>query len=187
MTDDFKKIAIREAVGIFDSADALQAALDDLSMNGFSRLELSVLADEKTVAEKLGHKYRKVRQAEDDPDAPRTIWIPTESIGEAQGASISLPMYIAGATASATFATGGTFLTAILATVAASAVGAAIGGVFARLIAQRHANYIQEQVELGGLLLWVHLRTPQRDRIAKDILKKHGARDIHVHEFPLHG
>ncbi len=51
---------IREAVGVFHDTAALEAAIDELSSAGFDRAEISLLADEATVAAKLGHLYDKV-------------------------------------------------------------------------------------------------------------------------------
>lgn len=181
-----KAETIHEAVGVFENADSLQAALDDLQSNGFMRQELSILADEESVKEKLGHIYHRVQEAEDDPKAPRTIFIPNETLGEVEGSAIGLPLYLLATTAAAiTVASGGTLLGTILATTAAGSVGAGIGAIFAQLIDRHHAQYIQEQIDLGGLLLWVHLRTPEMEDKAKKILKKHSAHDIHVHEVPL--
>jgi len=41
----------REAVGVFQNANDLEAAIDDLLSNGFNRAELSLLASEGTVTE----------------------------------------------------------------------------------------------------------------------------------------
>jgi hypothetical protein len=72
---------IREAVGVFKTADTLQKAIDELMSSGFDRAELSLLAAEHTVEEKLGHKYRKVAELEDDVTIPRTCYVSNESIG----------------------------------------------------------------------------------------------------------
>ena len=179
---------VHEAVGVFNDIETLQAALDDLQSHGFMRQELSILADEKAIEEKLGHVYGRVEEIEDDPKAPRTIFVPNETMGEAEGALIGTPLYIAAATATGiVVASGGTLLSAIIAATAAGAVGPAIGGVLASMVAKHHADYIQEQVEHGGLLLWVHLRSPDLEEKAKEILSKHSAHDVHIHEIPLGG
>ena len=179
---------VHEAVGVFNDAENLQAAIDELSEHGFMRQELSILADDKAVKAKLSHLYRFVEDAEDDPAAPRTIFVPSETIGEAQGAVISVPLYIAAMTAtSIVVASGGTLLSAILAATAAGTAGAAIGSIFAGMIAKHHADFIQDQIDKGGLLLWVHLRSPDLEEPAKEILSKYAAHDVHIHEIPLNG
>ncbi|MDX2156197.1 MAG: hypothetical protein SFW09_06775 [Hyphomicrobiaceae bacterium] len=48
---------VREAVGFFAEAKALQDAIDDLMTSGFDRAEIGLLASEDAVVTKLGHRY----------------------------------------------------------------------------------------------------------------------------------
>lgn len=174
--------AIREVVGYFDTADALQEAIDEFLSSGFDRAELSLLASEHAVEEKLGHKYRKVAELEDDPKAARACYVSTESVGDAEGGLIGLPLYIAAtAAAGGILATGGTMAAALVGAAIAGGVGAFTGGIMARLIGDRHAEHVREQLEHGGLLLWVRAWDTAREDRATEILKKHSGRDVHVH------
>jgi hypothetical protein len=65
MTSHQESDVIQEVFGVFETADMLQEAIDDLMSSGFDRAELSLLAAEHTVEEKLGHKYQKVAELED--------------------------------------------------------------------------------------------------------------------------
>ena len=65
----------REAVGIFHDAETFQAAVDDLLSAGFHRAELSFLASEHAVEEKLGHRYRRAAALADDPAVPRVAYV----------------------------------------------------------------------------------------------------------------
>lgn len=49
---------IREAVGVFDDGDRLQAAIDELSSAGFDRAGLGLLASERAVDRKLRVRTR---------------------------------------------------------------------------------------------------------------------------------
>lgn len=174
--------AIREAVGYFGTADTLQEAIDELMSSGFDRAELNLLAAEHTVEQKLGHKYRKVTELEDDAAVPRCCYISTESIGDAQGALIGAPLYVAGAAAAgAIVASGGTLAAVITAAVLAGGTSGLIGFVLAKLVGDHHAHHLQEQLNHGGLLLWVQTRDAEHEKRAVDILKKHSGRDAHVH------
>jgi hypothetical protein len=180
-----KTTSIREAVATFHDAKSLQGALDDLQTHGFSRHHVSVLANAETVEKKLKHIYRRVEEVEDDPEAPRTIFVPLESIGEAEGALIGLPLYVAAVAATAiVVASGGTLLTAIMAAAGAGAGGAFVGNIFAGIVVKHHADYIQDQIEHGGLLLWVNLPDNIHEKRALEILSKHSSHDVHVHEIP---
>ena len=86
MPREFCSAPIREAVGVFDSAESLEAAIDELQSSGFDRVELSLLAGEHAVEAKLGHAYRRVQELEDEARVPRTAFVSTESRGDAEGA-----------------------------------------------------------------------------------------------------
>lgn len=173
---------IREAVGFFVTADTLQEAIDDLTSSGFNRAELSLLAADHAVEEKLGHKYRKVAELEDDPKVARCSYVSTESIGDAEGALIGGPLYVAASAAvGVVLASGGTMAAAIIGAALAGGAGGLIGGILAKLVGDRHAHHLQEQLDHGGLLLWVRTWDRAHEKRAVDILKKHSGRDVHVH------
>ena len=85
MTESETEKTRTEVVGVFDSAEPLQEAIDALLSSGFNRAEISLLAGERTVEEKLGHAYKRVEELEDDAEAPRAAYISTEARGDAEG------------------------------------------------------------------------------------------------------
>ena len=115
---------VREAVGVFNRPEELQGAIDELLSSGFDRAELSLLAGEHAVEEKLGHRYEKVSSLADDQTVPREAYVSTEAIGGAEGGLIGGLMYVgATAAAGAIVISGGTLATAIGATMLAGGVG----------------------------------------------------------------
>ena len=54
---------------MFDSFEALQAAVYDLRMSGFSRHDISLLGGEDALEEKLGSAFWRSEELEDNPDA----------------------------------------------------------------------------------------------------------------------
>jgi hypothetical protein len=86
--------AVREAVGVFKTAEALQNAIDELLSSGFHRAELSLLAREADVVAELGHKYRKTADLADDRSAPRSAYVSVEALGDGEGAVIGALMYV---------------------------------------------------------------------------------------------
>jgi hypothetical protein len=177
---------IREAVGVFDSPETLQDAIDELMSSGFDRAEISLLAGEKTVDEKLGHKYRKIAELEDDPIVPSCCYVSTESIGDAEGALIGGLMYVgATAAAGAVVMTGGTLALVIAAAALAGGVGGLFGSLLSKWVGDHHAHYLQEQLDHGGMLLWVRTWDAAREKRASDILSRHSGRDVHVHTLPV--
>jgi hypothetical protein len=121
-----------EVVGVFDDPNSLLEAIDDLLTAGFDRAELSLLADENAVEQKLGHAYHRVEELEDDPSAAREAFVSTEALGDAEGGLIGGLVYVgAVAAAGAVVATGGTLAAVIGAAAAAGGAGAVIGSVLA--------------------------------------------------------
>lgn len=174
-----------EAVAVFDSAEAFQAATDELLSSGFDRADLSLLASEHAVEEKLGHLYRRVEELEDDPKAPRAAYVSTEAIGDAQGALIGGLTFVGGVgAAGAMVAAGGALAGIILAAAALGGAGGLIGSTLGKIVEQHHADHLHAQLEKGGLLLWVRTRDPEHEVRAEGILRKHGALDVHIHELP---
>lgn len=176
-----------EAVAVFEDAKTLQGAIDELLSSGFDRAELSLLACENAVQEKLGHAYEKVEELEDDASVPRAAYVSTESIGDAEGALVGGLMYV-GATvaAGAVVATGGPLAAVIAAAAFAGGAGGLIGAMLAQLVGDQHAQRIHEQLDHGGLLLWVRTRDKDNETRATDILSKHSAHDVHIHPLSVH-
>jgi outer membrane lipoprotein SlyB len=179
------KSTVREAVGVFHDEKSLQAAVDELLIAGFDRSKLSLLADQHAVEQKLGHLYEKVSDLEEDPMVPSRAFAGIDSRTEAKGAMIGGFAYV-GAIASAglVVASEGTLIaTAIWAAVAGGA-GGLIGAALSRYMDRRHAFYVQQQIDRGGILLWVRTDDGGRERRASDILKRHSAADVHIFELP---
>jgi len=176
---------LREAVGVFTSANDLQEAIDELQSSGFHRAELSLLANEEAVNEKIGDGFANVRAVEDDPVVRRTAYVSPEAIGDAQGGIVGGLAY-AGATvaAGAVVVSGGTIVAAIVAATLVGGAGGIVGALLAKWLGDNHAHYLQTQIDHGGLLLWVRTRDTKAEERATDILKRHSSRDVHVHTLP---
>ncbi|PUB15570.1 hypothetical protein [Yoonia sediminilitoris] len=189
MTTDTKThhttyINVPEAVGVFDSFDSLQAAIYDLRMSGFSRADLSLLGDETAMKEKLGSAFWRSADLEDNPDAPRAAFVSEEAIGELEGAIIGGFFFLGSYIAMAAMLTP---ISTLAASIAAIAIGggpaAVIGALLARRVGQHHKDYYANQIENGGILLWVRTVDKTKEELAVKILKGHSGRDVHVHPW----
>lgn len=185
MTIKEKGSVVREAVGVFGDAAALEAAMDDALSSGFERADLSLLAAAVTVDEKLGHHYKRVEEVEDDPTAPRTYFVTQDAIDEVKAALVGGLVFLGAVGAiGAVVASGG----ALAATITGAALGAGTWGLFgevlAKFVGDHHASYIQEQLAHGGLLLWVRCSNLEQEKRAMEILSKHSGRDVHMHSLP---
>lgn len=172
---------VREAVGVFADADALQAAVDEIEAVGFNRAGISVLGTDHT-RDFIRRTYRSVADIEDDKDAPQTTYVSSDTRNEGEAEAIAVPFMIGGlAGAAAVAATGGILAAAIGATILGGAAGAGLGSLLARAVAHRHTANIEQQLALGGLVLWVNVPNEQAERQALAALEKAGAKDLHVH------
>jgi len=174
-----------EAVGIFHTSDDLQAAIDDLLSQGFDRMDLSILASEKAIEDKLHEAYVPARVLEDRVEVPTTAFVSTESIGDAMGAVIGVLVYVpAMIGAAAVVASGGALAAAVTAALIAGGVGGSIGTVMAGLIGATQAEEIENHLLAGGLLLWVRTRDKSHEERALGILKGHNGDGVHLHTLP---
>ena len=174
---------VREAVAVFDDVSSLEAAVEDLRAAGFAEEAISLLAGQEAVERKLGRTYQRVEELEDDPRAPRTAFVSEKNLGEREnrllGSLTVLPTVIAAGTV---VATAGAVAAAIVGTAIA---GALVGTVFTHWMDKRHADWLQEQLDRGGVLLWVRTPGEAEERKALDILTRYSAHDVHIHEIPV--
>lgn len=174
-----------EAVGVFHTAADMQAAVDDLLSQGFNRLDLSILASERAIEDKLHESYVPARDLEDRVEVPTTAFVSSGSMGSAMGAVIGILTYVpAMIGGGAIVASGGTLAPAVTAALIAGGVGGSIGTVMAGLIGAAQANEIERHLLAGGLLLWVRTRDEQNEERALAILKGHNADGVHLHTLP---
>jgi len=185
METDMSEHHNREAVGVFHDENALRSAADELMVSGFDRAYLSLVAGHATIEKKFGHMYDNVSEVEDDVAMPRHSYAASDSRHEAEAATIGGLAYIGAiGGAGAIVATGGTIAAALLVAAAAGGAGGLIGAALAQFMECHHADYMQEQLDRGGLLLWVRTVDEEHERRAGEILKRWSADDVHVHDLP---
>ena len=54
--------------------------------------------------------------------------------------------------------------------------------LLAKIRATPHTEAFARALEQGAVLLWVAAATPERQNQASEILARHGAADVHVHQ-----
>jgi hypothetical protein len=182
MATDVESARVCEVVGIFHTKEDLESAVEELLSSGFDRAELSLLASEAAVAEKLGGCYRSADEMADDPAVPRTAFVSIAAIGDAEGGLISGLGYL-GATVAvgAVIISGGTVGATIAAAILAGGTGGLIGSALARWVGYHHAAYLNDQIDNGGLLLWVRAWNNSDEKRALAIMAKHAADNVHSH------
>ena len=172
----------REMVGVFDDLTAMQEAIAELGAEGFGRHQISVLGSDAAMKERFGITRLDAHTLEDNPDAPRSPNVSPQEVGVAQGVLVGGGIYTG--MAAAVIASGGAMApAAILSTVVLGAGGGLVGAALAKVLGDEYTRFFNNQVENGGMLLWVQTPGSTEEEKARRILGKHGARDIHVHDL----
>ncbi|TDE40781.1 hypothetical protein [Antarcticimicrobium sediminis] len=177
-------IDIPEAVGVFDSFETLQQAIYDLMIAGFSRYDISLLGGKAEMEEKLGSSFWQAKDLEDNPKAPRAAFVSEEAMGELEGAIGGGFFFLGSYIAMLAMLNP---LSTLAASIAAITIGggpaAVLGTLLARRVKKNHLAYYQEQLENGGILVWVRVSDKEKERLAVKIMKEHSGKDVHVHDW----
>jgi len=179
---------LREAVGVFAEEDNYQKAIDELLSSGFDHADLSMLAAETVVQQKLKHSYMQTTDLVDtgEQEIARRHYVAHESVGNAKGVMIGGLVYVGAlAAAGPVIMSGGTLAVAIGAAAAAGGAGGVLGSVLSNWLGDSEGKHIQSQLDNGGLLLWVRTSDEEHERRAVEILQRHAGQDVHLHSLPV--
>lgn len=179
---------LREAVGLFHDPERLNAAVSELQGSGFDRAEISLLAREGILDGQLAKEYADTHDAEEDPDAPRQAVVGETDVRQARTLGTSMAAVIAAfAALGITIFSGGAAAAALAAAAAAGGGVGAVGYAIGQRAGRGKEDHFREQIERGGVLLWVRARDPEHERRAGDILSRNGATDVHIVDTPVSG
>lgn len=186
MTPESQTKALREAVGVFHSAQELEAAIDLLQQRGFDRSELSVLASENSIVDQLGDGWVTTGDLADHRAVSRTAYAEAESLSEMRGGIVAAAAYVPALVGAVlTAATGGSILVVALVAGAFGGVGGSFGLWLAHHYGKGQARAMETHLRNGGLLLWVCTRDGEREMAALDTMHDAGASDVHLQDLPV--
>jgi hypothetical protein len=182
-----EKARVREVAGVFRSPDALEDAADDLLRAGFDRADVDVIGDLEALRKRLGYVYIAAEELADVPNVPRRPFIAREDItSTVMVVASTIAAAAAMAAALGVVAVNGSWASAAAVAVVA---GVAVGGVAAVLIARYferdRVSGLEWHAAARGLILWVRVRSPEREDEAQEILLRHGAQAVRVHELEI--
>lgn len=181
-----ERIKVREVTGVLHSRDELETAVGALLEAGFDRADIDIMAGADAVVEKLGGIYAPAEELADVPEAPRRFFRAREDVTVPLAGAAGILTYI-GATAAAlgVVASGGALAAAAVAAAAGGAAAGGIGAMIARTLGREEARELEDQIALGGIVLWVRVRSPEREEKAQQVLRAHGAEAVRVHEIEV--
>jgi hypothetical protein len=176
------RATVREAVAVFDDVGELEAAVEDLKAAGFAEDAFSLLAADEAVERKLGHLYQRVEELEDEDAAPRRRYAALNRLGDREDRVASAVTMLPDLIAAGTVVGSSGPLAATIAGL--TSAGATLATVFSHFMNRSHADWLQEQLDRGGLLLWVRTPMEESERAAVAVLTQHATHDVHIHEVP---
>jgi hypothetical protein len=185
--DDVETVApvstVREAVGAFETIEALEGAISELASSGWDRSEMSLLAQDGVFTHD-SPAPADVRQVADDPSIHRDAVVSDTDVRQGRTLATSLGAVVAAFVATgATIMSGGAALAAVIGAAAAGGGAAAAINLLGRQVGKSREEFLREQVQNGGILLWVATRQADDEGRACAILRRHGASNVHVHEM----
>lgn len=185
--DILERVRSREVTGVFHSRKALIDAADDLLVAGFDRADIDVSASFDELQRRLNYQSIPPADLADIPAAARQPLID-------QGDVLSTDAVV-GSLAGCIGAVGMAYFLIIrgMAPLSVGIVsvltGLVVGGVAVLVVRRRlqreRVRGLEKLAEAHGLLIWVRVRSPEKEAEAQEILARHGAEAVHVHEIEL--
>jgi hypothetical protein len=181
-----ERIKVREVTGVVHSREALEAAVDDLLRAGFDRADVDLMASVDAVVEKLGGLYAPAKELADVPEVPRRAFLAREDVIIPMAAAGGILTYLGAIAGSlGVVASGGALAWAIAAAGVGGAMAGGLAALIGRILGRERGRELEQQMAAGGLVLWVRVRSPEREERAQQILREHGAEAIRVHEMEV--
>ncbi len=185
--DAIERAKPREVAAIFHSDEALEAAVEALLLAGFDRADIDRLADLDEVHRRIGLIYVAHEELADVAQAPRQPVFMREDITATMAVVVGVLASVAGvAAALLVVASGGRTAAAVATAVLAALIAGTIGAlVTVRIFRPMRSKALEPLMATRGLILWVRVRSPDREEKAQQILHQHGGLAIRVHEIEI--
>lgn len=179
-----ERARIREVAGIFRSRGDLDATVDELLRSGFDRAEIAV-----TSRDAVRREFRLDIPPEEIPEVPgipRRPFLAPEDITLIAGMGIGILMFAGAALgAVAVTASGGPSAAAALAALLGGTIVGGSGAWLVRRLRRKHAPEIDIPNIVGEFVLFVRVRSNEREDKAREILLTHGAEAVRVHAIAI--
>lgn len=170
-----------EVVGLLRSSQDLEAALAMFTSSGWDRADMSLLARHNVLLPE--HLRTDTAELADNPAAKRAS--PVSHTDVRQGRALATGMIgVVGAfavSAVIVVSGGSTPLAALGALIVGGIVIALVAGLGYR-IGDVRRQFLREQADHKGIVLWVKVKKPGDEEKARNIFAHLGARNVHVHE-----
>ena len=185
--DILERTSAREVTGVFHSRKALVAAAEELLVAGIDRADIDISASPNELERRLNYLSIPAADLADLPITARQPFtgdddvLSTEAVvGSVAGciAAIAMAFYLVARD-----------IRPLTVGIFSVLIGLVVGGVamfwVRRLLQRERARGLEKLSEAQGLLIWVRVRSPEKEAEAQEILTRHGAKAVHIHEIEL--
>ena len=185
--DILDRMRMREVTGVFHSRKALLAAAQELLTAGNDRADIDVSASLDELQRRLNYASIPPADLADIPTAARQPFVGEDDtmttevvVGSAAGciAALAMAFYLVARDLSPVSA-------GVLSVLFGLILGAAAVFWARRRLQRERALGLENLSEAHGLLIWVRVRSPEKEAQAQEILMRHGGKAVHVHEIEL--
>jgi hypothetical protein len=185
--DILDRMRTREVTGVFHSRKALIDAAEELLVAGIDRADIDVSASVDELDRRLNYWSIPAADLADMPNTPRRSFMGIDDVQSAEAVAGSIAGCIAAIAVAAILVARGAepLYIGIFSILTGLIIGAlAVTRIRRRLYRERTLG-LERQSEWQGLLIWVRVRSPEKEAEAQEILARHGAEALHVHEIEL--
>ena len=185
--DILDRMRTREVTGVFHSRKALLAAAQELLTAGNDRADIDVSASLDELQRRLNYASIPPADLADIPTAARQPFVGEDDtmttevvVGSAAGciAALAMAFYLVARDLSPVSV-------GVLSVLFGLILGAAAVFWARRRLQRERALGLENLSEAHGLLIWVRVRSPEKEAQAQEILMRHGGKAVHVHEIEL--
>jgi hypothetical protein len=188
LSDDIlERTRTREVTGVFHSRKALIAAAEELLLSGIDRADLDVSASFDELERRLNYASIPAADLADIPTAARRPFLGNDDELVAKAVAGSVAGCAAAVAVALLLVTEdiNPLLVVILAVLCGLVAGGAAILVVHRRLHRERVRGLEKLAEANGLLIWVRVRSPEKEAQAQEVLMRHGGEAVHVHEIEL--
>jgi hypothetical protein len=185
--DILDRMRTREVTGVFHLRKALIEAAQELLIAGVDRADIDVSASVDELDRRLNYQAIPPADLADMPVTPRRPFMGEDDVLSAEALAGS----IAGCISAVVIASylvarnTGPLSVGIISVLSGLIVGGATMYRLRQRLYRERTRGLEELSEWQGLLIWVRVRSPEKEAEVQEILLRHGGQAVHVHEIEV--
>ncbi|WP_240530330.1 hypothetical protein [Novosphingobium sp. PC22D] len=181
------KVRVREVVGTVFNHSLLESMVSELTTAGFDRSDIDLMASWDTIRQQLPTIYPDPAVLSEIPDLPRRKLVTDDEemsvTGLVFGTLITVSALAVGAPV---VASGGALAAVVAASTGGGLLGAALANAVRKILTKgMDPETLERDLWRGGLVVFVRARAAEAEERAQAIMRRNGARNVHVHEIEL--